>query len=461
MSRPGLLAVICAVPLAAAVWVASGGSAEPRPRDVEGEIQGAIRADVDRLGSPDRSERLDAEQDLLDRGAGVLPLLPPTEEVRDPAARAGLRRIRERLEQRKAEESVRPTRLSVQVEGPLSEVAVLPLQATGPGLPLGIKVALTPEQSAREVSLKEVDQPFWKVIDEAGRQAGLWPVEIDPARRLTFREREPEDDARRVVYLQAFRVVTGPLSLKPVAGDETHSLLRVPVEIWPEPKLRPLFLFYSVNDFELTGPAGEVMPPFTPGAKYELPFRGAGDVVGLRLDHLASLNPAGPFKLSGKARLTVAAGEEWFYGYFQPLPTPGGGELAVNRTESRGRVAVRFREMTLRPDGTAEVEISVVYDRGGPAFESHRAWVYHNVAEIHYEAERDGEWTSYRLDHEPNFSTVAQSGGGFVLRYHFTGVPPEAKHVRFAYAAPTNVVEAPIEVAIDGLTVGDAEDEKP
>lgn len=276
---------------------------------------------------------------------------------------------------------------------------------------------------------------------------------VDSLGRLTFRDRTPEDDQKRVAYRDAFRVAAGPVSVRPIAGDEDRRLVRVRLEVRAEPKLRPLFLACAADDFTLTTPGGDKLSAFTPGAKLELPFDGRGEAAELRLDFAGpSAPPDGPLTLTGEVRVTVAAGREQFAGYFAQADSPS-GQLPVKRTESRGGVTIRFRDAVRKEDGTAEVELAVVYDEGGPAFESHRSWVYHNDAAVEYDTERGGERTRTRLDHDPGVSVVAQAGGGVVLRYRFSAVPPDAKNLTFLYAAPTNIVEVPVEFTIEGLPV--------
>lgn len=384
---------------------------------------------VARLASPDRSERIVAEEELLRRGPDVLESLP--RESVDPAVRDAVARLRKRLEIERAERAVRPTLISRHGSGRAGDM-------------LREGLSLTPAQAARPVSFDVEKQPYWAVMDDLARQTGGWPGDVASG-GLTFRDRTPEDDAKRIGYAEAFRIAAGPVTVK-WTSMSGQRLVRVPVVIRAEPRLRPLFVTCAAKDVILTGPDAKPLSPFTPDAKYELPSGERGGEEGLTLDFVADGEPAGPWTLSGKVVATVAAGEESFV-----FPIGHNGP----REETHGGVRVRLRDATRRADGSAEVELAVVYDRGGPAFESYRTWVFHNDAALLY-ALGDGGKRVVRLDHQPDFDTVAQADGGVVLRYRFTGIPPEAGRIEFEYVAPTKIVEAPLTFRIEGLTVGPA-----
>jgi hypothetical protein len=422
-SRPFLACFVALV--ASSSRPCSAAGAEP-PASTAGQ-KFSVAELVERLASPERSERIAAEQELLRRGPDVLESLP--RESADPAVRDAVTRLRKRLEIERAEQAVRPTLISLHGSGPAGDV-------------LKGDLPLTPAQAARPVFFDVEKQPYWGVTDDIARQIGGWPGPVSSA-GLTFRDRTPEDDAKQIGYAGAFRIAAGPVTTKPTPTPG-RQLVRVPVEVRAEPRLRPLFLTCAAKDVTLTGPDAKSLPPFTPDARYELPFGERGGEADITLDFVADADPAGPWTLTGRFVATVAAGEERF-----AFPLDHNGP----REATHGGVCVRLREATRRPDGTAEFELAVLYDRGGPAFESYRTWVYHNEATLRYALATDGDRQTVCLNHQPGFDTVAQSNGGVVLRYRFGGIPSQAEEVTFEYVAPTKIVEAPLTVSINDLTV--------
>ncbi|MGC1274183.1 MAG: hypothetical protein WBC44_10790 [Planctomycetaceae bacterium] len=410
------------------VGLADGDAAQATATDAL-----AVDDAVTRLAAPDRATRLAAERELIERGSNVLELLPASRDVDDVAVRTAIDRIRKRLELLRAEQTLQPGRLELRGVGSAGELAAE-------------HVALTSEQSRRSIELSGETRTYWQVIDDVARQIDGWPDRVLPDKQMTFRDRTPSDEKKRITYVGPFRLAAGPVEAKPVAGDASRRLVRIPLELRTEPRLRPLFVGYAAKNLRLVDDEGDALPPFTPAAKYDLPFGDRDDATDLRLDFLATDGVAEPLTFSGSLLVTVAAAEERFA---FPLD-----DVVRSPTEtSHGGVTVRVRQASRTPNGNATVELAVVYDRGGPAFESHRTWVYHNIARLTYEVEREGRTVAERLDHEPGFSTIAQADGGVVLAFRFAGLPKDAQHVEFIYDAPTRIVEAPVEFVIDGLRI--------
>lgn len=435
MSRARIFAAIGAVPLAAVVWLGAGGSGAAQAGD--GDLQEAVDRAVERLGSSDRAERVAGERELLELGPRVLPMLPTTQEVTDAATAEALDRLRGRLEERRLQEWIGPTQILLRGEGKARDVVG--------------GFTLTPEQGERVVSFSGERRTFWVAADDVATQVGAWPDEADDSARLGFRDRTTEDEAKQVGYAGVFRIAAGPVAARPIAGDANGRLLRVPVEIRAEPTIRVLFLSYAATDFSVEAEGGRTSAPFAPGSKLELPIGKAGGTGELRIDFAASgERPAGPVTLRGRAVATIAARQEVFR---RRLEATGPAGWATATREMRGDVTVEFREAELRPDGTAEVEIVVAYEKGGPAFESHRSWVYHNLARLSFESEPDGRPASNWVDPEPNLSVVTERDGAAVVRYRFAGIPADARDLSFSYTLPTNIVEVPVEFAIGELPV--------
>ncbi|MDQ3330136.1 MAG: hypothetical protein M3552_05725, partial [Planctomycetota bacterium] len=362
-----------------------------------------------------------ADPSLLER-------LPQPREATDPAARLALTRIRKRLQERQAAQDSSATLLNV---GRLRTLADLANAS-------GSAIEVAAEQASRRVSVPDGQRPFWEVVDAVAAQARLWPVVSEHVR---FRERMPDDDAKSVAYSGTFRLIAEPLRFKEISGETDDQLARVALEVQSEPKLRPLFLSYAADEFFLTTAEGAKLQPFSPKARYELPFGEGGRTASLGLDFIAATPIAsGSFILAGRMTVVVAAGKERF-----SFPFARSDDRRDETVRSQGGVTVRLRKVERHADGTAEVELSVVYDEGGPAFESHRTWVYHNLAYVTYAAAGEDGSPSVRLDHQPGFSTLANAAGGVILAYRFADIPPDARDVTFHYEAPTRIIDVPVE----------------
>jgi hypothetical protein len=390
----------------------------------EPQLAEDVAADIAKLSSPVRSERSEAERRLAEGDLSILQSLPAPQDVTDPAAQLAIERIRKHLEERQALQDASPTLLDASSIHTLAD-----LKHAAP------EVELTAAQASQRVNLREGSRSFWEVVDAAAKQNGLWPVVADVVR---FRQRTPADERQTVTHDGAFRLVSDPLRLKPISGESGSQLVRATLQVQCEPKLRPLFVSYAADEIALKTSNGETLPPFNPRARYELPFGDGGRTASLGLDFVAATaDPQPPFELRGKFTVTAAAGKE-------PFVFPLNNDRV--ETLSRGGVTIRLRKARSNADGTADVELSVVYDTAGPAFESHRTWVYHNLAYLTYWLDGDQSRKTIRLDHQPGFSTLAASNGGVMLAYRFEGIPPEARDISFRYEAPTKIVDVPVKV---------------
>jgi hypothetical protein len=88
----------------------------------------------------------------------------------------------------------------------------------------------------------------------------------------------------------------------------------------------------------------------------------------------------------------------------------------------------------------------VAYDTGGPAFESHRNWIYQNRAWLQA---ADGR----RMEPRPDVTTRREADGAVTLVYDFEGLQHEPGEYRFAYVAPTLLVNAPVEMDLAKVQV--------
>lgn len=397
---------------------------------------GKVAQLVSQLNAPTRAEREAAEQALLERGLEVLSALPET--APDPATRAALTRIRAQLSRNLTIGSVRqPSRVSLSGNGTLEEVAAAWLDDLGT-----VRIALSEQQRSRPVSLEIHDRPYWEAIDTLAAAAELWPDVWDAQGRLTFRERRSADDDVQLSYSGSFRIAAGPIRKSALAGTKSTFLYRLPVEIRAEPGVRPLFIEYEADSgLLLNGKKKKKLSPYTPSASYELPVGQAGGTAQLRLTFTGP-DISGPLTYQAEFVATIAAGQAKFVYHisrdpFRPVQ------------KQKGSVSTRLREVEWKND-EVKVELAVVYEEGGLAFESYRTWVYHNDAVLI--VERD-EKRSPVIPHEPAYEILAHSPGAILLRYTYKNVPDDVAQLAFAYHAPTEIVEVPLKVELKGLSV--------
>ena len=133
----------------------------------------------------------------------------------------------------------------------------------------------------------------------------------------------------------------------------------------------------------------------------------------------------------------------------------------------RGGVTVRLREVKFEPLAAAvaappspipsdssnkppaavraEIGVAVSYDTGGPAFESHRTWMFHNAVYLETEAGRRIDFTEY--------DTNQQADGAVAVGYRWDKLAAPATQYKFVYEAPTLILDVPLDMKLDGIKI--------
>lgn len=404
-----------------------------------------VSEQIQDLNADSLRERFQAERSLLKAGPEILPLLPAPELLPNAAVRQAVRRIRLKLEEAKARASVKPSRVTLDKTAPLSDVLEDIQQQTGNTIDAK---ELTAESRGQPVVLKVTDEPFWDVMDQLATKAEFrLESQADAGTEQSALHLLPAAPLGSYSVKQnvgAFRIEVAPLKLRPRFGDPHHQLLRVPLRLATEPRLRPLFLKLIAKDYSVRTKQGHELIPFDLNAKLELPLGEGGNETSFHMDFLVN----DPFqesavKLSGKAVVTVAADSEEIE--FSNLPK------AAGTARRRGGVTVTLNEITFKADEsnpkqqTAKVRVTVNYDTGGPAFETHRSWIFHNRVFL-----EDAE--GRRVERNSDFHTALQTDGGVIVEYNFDKLTEKAGDYSFTYVAPTLIINVPVEFSFAKLS---------
>jgi hypothetical protein len=418
-------------------------------------LEAEVRQLLTDLSGATREQRAVAEKRLLELGPQALPLLPAAELLPSASVREAVRRIRVELERRAARESVLASRVTLSRTLPAREALAEVARQTGNRLDFSRLSATVLDQSI-DVDFKSVS--FWEVIDDlAARLKSRY--EYDSANRglkLVSLDVENGPAASAVSYAGAFHVEALPAerirrgAARPIEQKaRTHDdLLRVTLHLMPEPRLRPLFLQFAASDVSAQLVSGAELKAFSPDASYERPLGEGGGLSRIQLEYLIPHTVAGgALKLKGKMRCMTAAGNETIrFTDLAGIQEGRGADIA----RRRGGVTVtlnRVRWARSSPGKTeARVQVTVAYDAGGPAFESHQAWILHN--EVFLEDSAGG-----RLRLNGGSDTTRQGDGGAAIEYTFTNLPDPPPDYAFVYVVPTLIIDVPIEFEIQSALI--------
>lgn len=419
-----LFVALCASPLHAAM------QRDAKPAG----LRATVKKLIGDLASDSRTVRLKAEQSLLKLGPRILPLLPAPELISDIAARETVRRIRVRLDHAEAARSVKASRVSLRGMMPVRDVLKAIEKQTGNQIDFQ-KLPVKLQQQIVKVAFDKT--PFWETLEFLHRQAGVAFIVGDDGKRLIARSAKPGDAAMAVDGSSAFRVAVKSIRFKTLFGDDKHNLLNVQWSIAPEPRLRPLFLKYEGKAMTASAD-GKPLSPYSADAKLDIPVTGGAEPVVLptlfRVPKSATLST---IDFRGEVRILVAAAQESIA--FRNLAKAKGA------AKRRGGVTVTIRELSIGAKSTT-VGIAVAYDAGGPAFESHRTWMFHNRVQLKTPNGR-------KLTPKPGFKTTLQRDGAIGVQYEFDIDSANLAKAEFRYEAPTLLIKVPVKFEFKKLAV--------
>ncbi|MHC4877049.1 MAG: hypothetical protein ACYTGL_11170 [Planctomycetota bacterium] len=450
LSRPPFTQFCCAclvAVLAMLPTIAAVADTEPSAASVAALLK--------QLDSKSRQDRLSAETELLKLGPGILDYLPPPDLLPNVAVRQAVSRVRTQLERVAAQQSIAASRVTLRNRLSIRQIVAEIAEQTGNAVECQLPKGATPRTDAfqRTLSVDWKDVTFWNAIRQL-EAAGLRATYADDDSTLKLipvRETSPaattqtEVATRPQVAIQtqkAFRIDALPPMVRAIDGSEAV-LVRVPLRVFSEPRLRPLFLRCAMSDLELTA-GGTKLAALSPESRIEIPLGDGGREAAFELSFIASRSLAAGvgLKLSGQLSLLAAALE-------RPITFKRLSE-ARGLTRRRGGVSVTVTETSLSPRDAdshrARVSVSIGYDSGANAFESHQTWVFHNRVILR---DRDGR----EFGPEGGFSTLFQGDGTVGVEYRFRDLPKHPAEWQFTYVAPTLLINVPLDVRLDGIRV--------
>lgn len=407
-------------------------AAEPVPSSqVDAE---AVKPLLKQLESERAAERAVAAKELVALGAGVLPHLPPPERMETAAARDVIVQVRNVLERKLARDSAHAATVTLSGTASREELCVEIARQTGN--PLG----MVSPHADQPLKVDWQRRSFWRAVDsvmDATTETVSWHTStarfvIEP--RLPGTKSVAEETG-------AFRVEVRMGTVKPGQGDESPAVLRVNTLWQAEPRLRPLFLRIKPGDWR--GAMGEKMiSAWNPDADYELPFADGTRQLAWPLDVVwPNVGKAKNWSLHGRAVVHLAAMTETI--------TFDAVALRPNVQRRRGGVSVRIRAVDFQPDDNnllnATIRIQVTYDTGGPAFESHRTWVFYQGANLRGP---QGERISFS-----EYEATQEANGAVGVEYRFHKLPGRSSDYVFAYDAPTLFLDVPLNITFRDLPI--------
>lgn len=420
---------------------------------------------VDQLSDASAAKRLEAERSLQQLPLDLQSALPGDDEPGDPATRDAIKRIRRHWRKRWIDESRLPSRITLQTAASPLDVMRELSQRTGNPL----EFEATPSSDALPpIEVDWRNATFFAALDDLLSRAS-WRISNDDAPgalKLASRVKSPgtaspqatsPEDERFADWGRSAVVdaIDGPAQLRVASiepspwrgsADEARRVVRVRFGLRMEPRLRPLYAISAQRNWSGTRADGRSLEAWTPDAEHEIPFATSrGEIIVSTewlLPHDASkpsAEPASPTqqrptaRIQGRVAIHLAAGSERFAFPLDDLELP-----AVRRSDEATIRLIQRTSDVANGQPRQFVRVHLTYSRGGPEFESHRAWMRHHVAWVE---SAGGDRTRFA-----SFEPIRQGDGGAVLEYQFALSSEPGQ--RFVYESPTRMLQIDLNAAV-------------
>lgn len=412
---------------------------EPAERSADSE---RIQKLISQLASPRRSERVSAEAALAELGPAALPEISRARERVSPQLKERLRALETRLEIELARQTFAASRVTIKRAVSFrTAIEAIADQTENP-----LQTGVEPDSIRSEALTGPFqNQTFWSVISRLENEYSISTIaciEGVESPLVTSGRRPPLAESS----MDAFRTTVISLSRRQLFGNADYDRLRVGLMVQTEPRLRTLFVRFRPSSCVARTPDGaDFERLLSTDTVIELPATDAQHSFPVTLDLLIPKDSVTrSFQLEGSFEIELAARRVPFEFPLARLDQPA--------RERAGGVQLECRRLPLFsgkiPGGNENIgiQIRIAYDRGGPAFESHRTWLYHNAVGL---LNREGTMVRPKLP----FEVRQREDGAAQIQYMFEPQSAEIDTLRFVYEAPTLIARKKVPFTFSNLEI--------
>lgn len=422
--RSAAMAVALLLPLGH--FPCSGQGVGPDAPPSPDELRSRVAELVDTLDADQLAQRQQAERELLALGPDALPLLPEVDDRFSAEAQQRLRRIRQTLQQQRAEADAEARTVRLGSVASLDEALAKITSQSGVSLEVQ-----GPADAPLQLSLGPLS--FWQTLDTVLDAAALdvnfyagAPGQLALAPRSESRPSRTDSAAYAGVYRLEATAATARRDFRQPELDR----LSIGIEVAWEPRLTPIGLNLPLDRVTATlGDGTELKPDagqIDIAAHSQLPF----SQINLPLP-LPAGSPERIATLKGTLRAMLPGANEHFQ---VPLSDPPDAAAVGNLT---------FVVEQVRANGAVhEVRMEVAFTEAGNAFESHRQWIFENPA---YVVDADGQ----RLEHL-GYQVYRQTSDRVGIGYLFD-LDGQLEGKTFHYETPVSVVQKEVDFELKDI----------
>ncbi len=386
----------------------------------DNDISKRVAALVKQLDGDTLAERDQAEKDLMEIGAKVLPMLPKVNANTSAETRVRLQRIQDALQEKVVDAAV--------------EASLVTL--TG-NMSVGDALAAITEQTGNRITFESVPEttveldfdavPFWEAFDELLDLASLavLPFRSDEGSIvLTARDQVEGLRIERAAYAGVFRLEPVELTASRRLRSGATDSLRVQMWVSWEPRLSPIFVQFKMDSFQVELDNGETLQVSNPSESPE--YSPTTSASQMEIDLSLTLPDRSIKSIKSiKGSFVSALPGKVVELEFDQLAAPG------KKVKEIGSLSVAL-EKVRKNGGTNEFQTRIKLANAGRTMDSFRGWVLGNEAYLLDDKDQRYE--------NAGSSTTSVAGNEVGISYLFV-LEKDIKNYRFIYKAPASVLE--------------------
>ncbi|WP_145196112.1 hypothetical protein [Thalassoglobus polymorphus] len=313
---------------------------------------------IHQLNANTRSERVQAERQLVDLGEEILPLVKQFRKT-NPELDFQLQTLQRKIQAETAARALKGTLISFPSKKPITlREAVQLIHAQSE-----IDVIVAPSVEEVVVQIAEEKQSFWSAIDSLSKSGDLgW---LHENHSLLFSPRALLKHGAKD-YPTCFRVAAvHQIPRQLFRGRNRDTLTNIGFRIDVEPHIEPFFVRIHDQDFRLTSSNQEALLPFSPDAK-RVVERGANPWFEFSISFLNN-NPITSeiVDVDGKGELFCSARQQ----------------LLRRSLASQSKVAEPVQSFSVQEQSDSiVVDIALLMDEGIQQLDSHQLALLHRNA---------------------------------------------------------------------------------
>jgi hypothetical protein len=429
------LSLLILLPSIAATPSAAQAPAETAPADrVEWELK--VQRLLQQLNDPERSQRDAAEQQLIELGDSVLPLLPAVDASTAAETRERLIRIRTSLEQASADTVTKASRVTLEGTMPLSDILKAFEKQTGNRV-IDFRERFGQQPSDQPLSIEFQGMEFWQALDQVLDQAAMTTYDYTgETRTLGIVARNPNDLPRYqgAAYSGIFSLAAVEIQTQRNLRSSTDAALRIRLDVQWEPRVVPVVIRQAYRDLQVKADDGSDIGVAMGDGAAEAPVQST--VAGIDLVLPLQLPPRSVKQIASiKGRLyAILPGREETFEF---------NDLAQARNVSLQKGGLEVTLDRVRKNGAVyELRVRLRLLNADESFESHLDWTSNNVVYL-----VDGQGN--RIDN-PNFERYLEGTREIGYAYLFP-VEGDIKDYRLVYRSPAAILTVPIDYELKGI----------